>query len=104
MGSLTVRNIGEDLKKRLRLRAAAHGRSMEEEVRLMLAEGVAETVAAKPANSPTPSRKPEPRVSETAVRRVLLIISGGIAGYKSLDLIRRLRERGCAMRVVMTRA
>ena len=93
MGSLTVRNIGEDVKKRLRLRAAANGRSMEEEVRLMLAEGVGETVAAKPASSPTPSRKPEPRVSETAVRRVLLIISGGIAGYKSLDLIRRLRER-----------
>jgi phosphopantothenoylcysteine decarboxylase/phosphopantothenate--cysteine ligase len=26
--------------------------------------------------------------------RVLLIIGGGIAAYKSLDLIRRLRERG----------
>src|SRR5437868_13202960 len=104
MGSLTVRNIGEDVKKRLRLRAAANGRSMEEEVRLMLAEGAAETVAAKPARNPTPSRKPEPRVSETAVRRVLLIISGGIAAYKSLDLIRRLRERGFAVRAVMTKA
>ncbi|GGF07449.1 phosphopantothenate synthase [Aliidongia dinghuensis] len=37
-----------------------------------------------------------------AGRRVLLIISGGIAAYKSLDLIRRLRERGCAVRCVMT--
>ena len=37
-------------------------------------------------------------------RRVLLIISGGIAAYKSLDLIRRLRERGCAVRAVMTKA
>jgi phosphopantothenoylcysteine decarboxylase/phosphopantothenate--cysteine ligase len=37
-------------------------------------------------------------------RRVLLIISGGIAAYKSLDLIRRLRERGCAVRCVMTKA
>jgi len=35
-------------------------------------------------------------------RRVLLIISGGIAAYKSLDLIRRLRERGCAVRCLMT--
>ncbi len=34
----------------------------------------------------------------------LLIISGGIAAYKSLDLIRRLRERGCELRVVLTRA
>ena len=33
MGSLTVRKLGEDVKKRLRLRAAANGRSMEEEVR-----------------------------------------------------------------------
>ena len=37
-------------------------------------------------------------------RRILLIIGGGIAAYKSLDLIRRLRERGGAVRVVMTKA
>src|ERR1700716_3354729 len=37
-------------------------------------------------------------------RYILLIISGGIAAYKSLDLIRRLRERGYAARVVMTKA
>jgi phosphopantothenoylcysteine decarboxylase / phosphopantothenate---cysteine ligase len=37
-------------------------------------------------------------------RRILLIISGGIAAYKSLDLIRRLRERGAAVRAIMTAA
>ncbi len=37
-------------------------------------------------------------------RRILLIIGGGIAAYKSLDLIRRLRERGAAVRCVMTAA
>ncbi|MBV9860170.1 MAG: bifunctional phosphopantothenoylcysteine decarboxylase/phosphopantothenate--cysteine ligase CoaBC [Alphaproteobacteria bacterium] len=37
-------------------------------------------------------------------RRVLLIVSGGIAAYKSLDLIRRLRERGAAVRCIMTEA
>jgi len=36
--------------------------------------------------------------------RILLIIGGGIAAYKSLDLIRRLRERGATMRVIMTEA
>ena len=36
--------------------------------------------------------------------RVLLIIGGGIAAYKCLDLIRRLRERGRTVRAVMTRA
>lgn len=35
---------------------------------------------------------------------VLLIIGGGIAAYKALDLIRRLRERGAAVRCVMTQA
>ncbi|MGE0740215.1 MAG: bifunctional phosphopantothenoylcysteine decarboxylase/phosphopantothenate--cysteine ligase CoaBC [Hyphomonadaceae bacterium] len=37
-------------------------------------------------------------------KRVLLIIGGGIAAYKSLDLIRRLKEAGVAVRVVMTDA
>jgi len=46
MGSLTVRNLPEAVKKRLRLRAAANGRSMEEEVRLLLAEGAADVVIA----------------------------------------------------------
>ena len=36
--------------------------------------------------------------------RILLIISGGIAAYKSLELIRRLRDRGATVRVVMTSA
>jgi phosphopantothenoylcysteine decarboxylase/phosphopantothenate--cysteine ligase len=36
--------------------------------------------------------------------RILLIIGGGIAAYKSLDLIRRLKERGVSVRVVMTQA
>ena len=35
-------------------------------------------------------------------RRILLIISGGIAAYKSLDLIRRLRERGATVGCVLT--
>jgi phosphopantothenoylcysteine decarboxylase/phosphopantothenate--cysteine ligase len=37
-------------------------------------------------------------------RCILLIISGGIAAYKGLELIRRLRERGAAVRCVMTAA
>ena len=36
--------------------------------------------------------------------RILLIIGGGIAAYKSLDLIRRLRERGASVAAVMTSA
>ncbi|MBC7951240.1 MAG: bifunctional phosphopantothenoylcysteine decarboxylase/phosphopantothenate--cysteine ligase CoaBC [Rhodospirillaceae bacterium] len=36
-------------------------------------------------------------------RRVLLVISGGIAAYKSLELIRRLKERGAQVRCILTR-
>ncbi len=37
-------------------------------------------------------------------KRILLIIGGGIAAYKCLDLIRRLRERGVVVRTIMTHA
>ena len=35
-------------------------------------------------------------------KRVLLIVSGGIAAYKSLDLVRRLKERGASVRAILT--
>ena len=48
MASITVRNLEDDVKTRLRKRAAGHGRSMEEEVRLILSEAVErEAVPAK---------------------------------------------------------
>src|SRR4029453_8716567 len=37
-------------------------------------------------------------------KRILLVITGGIAAYKSLELIRRLRERGAGVTPVLTRA
>ena len=36
-------------------------------------------------------------------KRILLIIAGGIAAYRSLDVIRRLRERGADVRCVLTK-
>lgn len=35
-------------------------------------------------------------------KRILLVIAGGIAAYKSLELIRRLREQGCHVRCILT--
>ena len=40
MASITIRNLDNDVKTRLRIRAVAHGRSMEEEARLILREAV----------------------------------------------------------------
>ncbi|MBL8566473.1 MAG: bifunctional phosphopantothenoylcysteine decarboxylase/phosphopantothenate--cysteine ligase CoaBC [Hyphomicrobiaceae bacterium] len=48
-------------------------------------------------------RGPESRVRDVK-KRIVLIIGGGIAAYKCLDLIRRLKERGIGVRVVLTRA
>lgn len=42
MASLTVRNLDETLKTKLRVRAARMGRSMEEEVRIILATALAD--------------------------------------------------------------
>ncbi|HEX2525126.1 MAG TPA: bifunctional phosphopantothenoylcysteine decarboxylase/phosphopantothenate--cysteine ligase CoaBC [Geminicoccus sp.] len=47
----------------------------------------------------------DPRVlADGAGGRLLLVIGGGIAAYKCLELIRRLKDRGIAVRCVMTRS
>jgi phosphopantothenoylcysteine decarboxylase/phosphopantothenate--cysteine ligase len=112
MASLTIRQLGEEVKQRLRLRAAQNGRSMEDEARHLLAEHLASRpagpsprvpaggdVVSGAASAHAPAAEPP-----FAGTRMLLVIGGGIAAYKSLDLIRRLRERGAAVRVVMTKA
>jgi phosphopantothenoylcysteine decarboxylase/phosphopantothenate--cysteine ligase len=107
MASLTVRQLDEALKQQLRLRAARNGRSMEDEVRTILKSAAEETGGEAPVQPPSvreaSGRTPAP-AAKADVRQILLIIGGGIAAYKSLDLIRRLRERGLAVRVVMTAA
>lgn len=104
MASLTVRQLDERLKKLLRMRAARHGRSMEDEVRTILGAAAEEAghEALELINPPAPNGAPQPAAS--AQPRVLLIIGGGIAAYKSLDLIRRLKERGAAVRCILTKA
>ena len=42
MASITIRNLEDDLKRRLRMRAPEHGRSMEEEAREILRQVVGE--------------------------------------------------------------
>jgi len=36
-------------------------------------------------------------------KRILLIVGGGIAAYKSLELVRRLKERGASVRAILTK-
>jgi phosphopantothenoylcysteine decarboxylase/phosphopantothenate--cysteine ligase len=128
MASITIRQLDEDLKRRLRLRAARHGRSMEDEARTILRsaasaeEGQADsksrvgeerlpntrsdsTAREAPHRAPSSEREhlAQPRRQERG-KRVLLIIGGGIAAYKSLELIRRLKERSIAVPCILTQA
>jgi phosphopantothenoylcysteine decarboxylase/phosphopantothenate--cysteine ligase len=105
MASITIRGLDDDLKRRLRLRAARNGRSMEDEARTILRGVADESSAVSPAPARRAAAPPRPAaLPEPAAPRVLLIIGGGIAAYKSLDLIRRLRERGITVRCVLTAA
>ncbi|RBO93453.1 bifunctional phosphopantothenoylcysteine decarboxylase/phosphopantothenate--cysteine ligase CoaBC [Pseudochrobactrum asaccharolyticum] len=96
MASITIRNLDEDVKEALRRQAAANGRSMEEEVRVLLSGETQAPVPLPPASVPV--------AQSLKGKRILLIIGGGIAAYKVLDLIRRLKERGAQVRPVMTEA
>ena len=42
MAALSIRDLGDDVRERLRVRAATHGRSMEAEIRAILTEAVSE--------------------------------------------------------------
>ncbi len=96
MASITIRNLDEDVKEALRRQAAANGRSMEEEVRVLLSGETQVSAPLAPASDPV--------AQSLKGKRILLIIGGGIAAYKVLDLIRRLKERGAQVRPVMTQA
>lgn len=122
MASITIRNLDDEIKDLLRRLAAENDRSMEEQARVMLRASVEGQVGPagrldqieKTLHELAGSRQQAMPVTATSGKaalrgslsgkRILLIIGGGIAAYKALDLIRRLRERGAAVRVVMTAA
>ncbi len=107
MVSITIRSLDPAVKEALRRRAAANGRSMEEEARVYLAQLTSrpQTAAFEQAPSASKPTHAEASIHKTlSGRRILTIIGGGIAAYKCLDLIRRLRECGAAVRPVMTAA
>src|SRR5258707_2770597 len=120
MASITIRQLDETWRRRLRLRAARNGRSMEDEARTILRHAASLDEGTEPGDPPQ-TRAPHStrrRSSATAdapapavehgdparTKRILLIIGGGIAAYKALDLIRRLKERSLAVRCILTKA
>ena len=105
MASLTIRKLDDAIKAYLRLRSATNGRSVEEEVRVILREYLEGSPVADSAPLlPPAAAQARRREAVAGEARVTLIIGGGIAAYKSLDLIRRLKERHIRVRCVLTRA
>jgi len=121
MASITIRNLDDEVKDLLRQLAAENGCSMEEQARAMIRAAVegragqadrigqieeALRALAGPKEQATQvvAAAGRPVRGSLSGKRILLIIGGGIAAYKALDLIRRLRERGASVRVVMTSA
>jgi phosphopantothenoylcysteine decarboxylase / phosphopantothenate---cysteine ligase len=109
MASLTIRKLDDAIRDELRLRAARNGRSVEDEVRVILRDASQHnpSFAAGPSQATSQGPAMQPRTHGEALgslARVTLIIGGGIAAYKALDLIRRLKERHIHVRCVLTRA
>ncbi|WP_332065260.1 bifunctional phosphopantothenoylcysteine decarboxylase/phosphopantothenate--cysteine ligase CoaBC [Bartonella sp. CB189] len=96
MTNITIRNLLPEVKEVLRIRSVKNGISIEEEARRILNH-----IAA-----PDTSLSQENTVEMLSLRSksILLIIGGGIASYKTLDLIRRLQERGACLNIIMTQA
>ncbi len=66
MGSLTVRQLDDKLKKLLRLRAARHSRSMEDEVRVILREAAEQTDSLDDFEPPSQRGSKRARLKRTA--------------------------------------
>lgn len=95
MASLTIRNLDPAVKDRLRVRAAEHGRSMEEEARLILRRGVGEPMSSGASTRhraadledrsvvAPPERGP---ARETIARRAETLLEIGRAWSRGADL------------------
>ena len=107
MASLTIRKLDDAIRDALRLRAARNGRSVEDEVRVILRDASQNRPSGASAAPPEAAWSASGQPTSHAVAglpRVTLIIGGGIAAYKALDLIRRLKERQIHVRCVLTKA
>ncbi|WP_336287633.1 bifunctional phosphopantothenoylcysteine decarboxylase/phosphopantothenate--cysteine ligase CoaBC [Bartonella sp. CB60] len=96
MANITIRNLSPKIKESLRIRAAKNGVSMEEEARRLLSNPATPTICSSQASAL--------EAQSLQSKSILLIIGGSIASYKSLDLIRRLQERGARLNIIMTKA
>lgn len=83
MATLTIRNLPDDVRDRLRVRAARNGRSMEAEARALLAEGVGER---RPKSAPAMTYEERVRRLQAAFRKY---VPPGVSAVDELIADRR---------------
>jgi phosphopantothenoylcysteine decarboxylase/phosphopantothenate--cysteine ligase len=76
---------------------------MEDEIRVILRQAV-RVADSQEREAPARQSVSPPEPLQRLRRRILLVIGGGIAAYKSLDLIRRFQDDGAQVRCILTRA
>lgn len=84
MATLTIRNLDDAVRDRLRQRAAEHGHSMEEEVRQILRQPVSPPL--RPARERRISTEPYAVIAATALAHVRQLATRNIADFHSIGL------------------
>lgn len=83
--TLTIRNLDEDVKRKLRLRAASHQRSMEAEAREILAA----SLAGEPTTKPDPEAEKDER--RKRIEALVGIWKGRYEGKGTDEIMKELR-------------
>lgn len=100
MVSINLSNLSPELQQELLAKATNNNSSIEIEIYKLLNDNLKATMA----NNLQPSASASCSSNQPLEgKNLLLIIGGGIAAYKSLDLIRRLKEKGANLKVVLTK-
>lgn len=88
MASLTIRNIPDEVKRRFRLRAAEHGRSMEEEARQLILQATSEeSIAGGVAERRSPYSPPKPDAPTTPRKSIgQMLYEGSRPGIELPDV------------------
>lgn len=86
--TLTIRNLEEPVKQKLRMQAASHGRSMEAEAREILTRAMKGASPAKTDTLPTPAAFGVPASNKGKFDHVIGLWKGGMSTDEIMQLTR----------------
>lgn len=86
--TLTIRNLEEPVKQKLRMQAASHGQSMEAEAREILTRAMQGAVTTAPDNLPAPITVVSPARNKGKFDHVIGLWKGGMSTDEVMQLTR----------------